>query len=258
MSSPSSPPPRSTSPSPSSSPRSQPRPAVSTLRALLNQTLRVTCSDGRVFVGTFVCVDKQLNLILANTDEYSANKPEGRYVTMVMVPWRLVVSVEAHDDPTSVSSFTAFVAMVSPSPPIPSTSSSFPVSSDQTTPSKQSNTPASSGTSSTALVTPPELEQTLSMLSSHRTVLGYLLLSRSTPVRIIRHSGVVFDGEQGRKYASAVSKIVEAVHSGLEHVGIDGGDTDEVRFMRIRTKRHELMISPDERYLLAVLHDPTS
>ena len=53
---------------------------------------------------------------------------------------------------------------------------------------------------------------------------------------------------------------------------------DEVRFMRIRTRRHELMISPgmclserctfclwltrplciDDRYLLAVLHDPSS
>ena len=51
---------------------------------------------------------------------------------------------------------------------------------------------------------------------------------------------------------------------------------DEVRFMRIRTRRHELMISPgayiavlllvltlkphgpDDRYLLAVLHDPAT
>ncbi len=53
---------------------------------------------------------------------------------------------------------------------------------------------------------------------------------------------------------------------------------DEVRFLRIRTKRHEIMISPgalsgilslttfiadaiiilDDKYLLAVLHDPAS
>lgn len=45
-----------------------------------------------------MCVDKQLHIILANTDEYSSSKPEGRYVTMVMVPWRLVVSVSVHDD----------------------------------------------------------------------------------------------------------------------------------------------------------------
>ncbi|TDL21989.1 hypothetical protein BD410DRAFT_789069 [Rickenella mellea] len=131
---------------------------------------------------------------------------------------------------------------------IPSTSSSFPIS-----PLKPSTSTASS-----SIPTPPELEQTLSMLSAHRTVLGYLLLSRTTPVSIIRHSGVVFDGESGRKYAGAIGRIVESVRQGLEEVAANSTDVDEVRFMRIRTKRHELMISPDERYLLVVLHDPTS
>ncbi|KAJ6621763.1 hypothetical protein B0H10DRAFT_2015654 [Mycena sp. CBHHK59/15] len=104
----------------------------------------------------------------------------------------------------------------------------------------------------------PELEQTLSLLSSHRSVLGYMLLSRGHPVSIIRHSGVVFEGEQGKKYASAIGRIVESVQSGLEEVHSDDGEADEARFLRIRTKRHELMISPDERYLLAVLHDPAT
>jgi dynein light chain roadblock-type len=72
---------------------------------------------------------------------------------------------------------------------------------------------------------PPELDATLSLLSSHRSVLGYLLISRGQPVSIIRHSGVVFEGEQGKKYASAVGKIVESVHNGLEEVhGTDIGE----------------------------------
>ncbi|KAH8089900.1 hypothetical protein BXZ70DRAFT_495810 [Cristinia sonorae] len=105
---------------------------------------------------------------------------------------------------------------------------------------------------------PAEFEQTLTLLTSHRSVLGYLLLSRTQPISIIRHSGVVFEGEQGRKYAHAVGRIVESVQTGLEEVASESSDVDEIRFMRIRTKRHEIMISPDERYLLAVLHDPTS
>lgn len=104
--------------------------------------------------------------------------------------------------------------------------------------------------------TSPELEQTLQKLSSHRTVLGVLLLSRASPPSIIRHSGVVFDGEQGRKYAKAVGRIVDACKAGLDD--IDGETQDDMKFMRIRTKRHELMISPDERYLLVVLHDPAA
>ena len=88
--------------------------------------------------------------------------------------------------------------------------------------SQDANINTSGTSSSSSLTTPPELEQTLQMLSSHRTVLGYLLLSRSTPIRIIRYSGVVFDGEQGRRYARAIGKIVEAVRSGLEEISGDG------------------------------------
>jgi hypothetical protein len=76
----------------------------------------------------------------------------------------------------------------------------------------------------------PELEQTLSLLSGHKSVLGYLLITRSSsrsskdkdaapaPVSIIRQSGVIFDGEQGRKYAGAIAKMVESVQKGLEEV----------------------------------------
>ena len=72
-------------------------------------------------------------------------------------------------------------------------------------------------TTPASIPTPPELEQTLATLSAHRTVLGYLLLARSSqPLRIIRHSGVVFDGENGRKYARSIAKIVDAVRVGLD------------------------------------------
>ncbi|GBE89291.1 hypothetical protein SCP_1502990 [Sparassis crispa] len=119
--------------------------------------------------------------------------------------------------------------------------------------------PTTSATvASAASITTPELEQTLTMLTSHRSVLGYMLLSRSHPVTMIRHSGVVFEGEQGKRYASAISRIVESVHSGLAEVTEGQSEPDDMRFMRIRTKRHEIMISPGDRYLLAVLHDPTS
>ena len=86
------------------------------------------------------------------------------------------------------------------------------------------------GTSTTPNVPamPPALETTLSLLSSHRSVLGYMLLSRGHPVSIIRHSGVIFEGEQGRKYAGAIGKIVESVQSGLEEVHADGDAVSDV------------------------------
>ncbi len=77
----------------------------------------------------------------------------------------------------------------------------------------------------TRVAASPELEQTLVSLTSHRSVLEYMLLSRGQPVTMIRHSGVIFEGEKGKKYASAISCIVESVQAGLEDVS---GDTSDV------------------------------
>ncbi|KAI0328007.1 hypothetical protein GY45DRAFT_1255935 [Cubamyces sp. BRFM 1775] len=83
------------------SPRTtQPTANVERLRAMLKQTLRISVTDGRIFVGTFAGTDKQLNVLLINTDEYrvgpdaGTDDADGRYVGQVMIPWRLVVRVE--------------------------------------------------------------------------------------------------------------------------------------------------------------------
>ena len=69
-----------------------------------------------------------------------------------------------------------------------------------------------------------ELEQTLTTLTSNRAVLGYVLLSRGQPATIIRHSGVIFDGEQGKKYAGVISRAVEGVQAGLDELSDSPGD----------------------------------
>ncbi|KAF8960969.1 hypothetical protein BDZ97DRAFT_1601190, partial [Flammula alnicola] len=68
------------------------------LHGLLRQLLRITVTDGRVFLGTFAGTDKPLNIILINAEEYRVGPgqdPDGRYVGQVMLPWKVVVKVEA-------------------------------------------------------------------------------------------------------------------------------------------------------------------
>ena len=66
--------------------------------------MRVGIADGRVFVGVFACIDKGKNIVLVNTEEFRiGSQPgslgaRGRYVGMVMVPWKYVVTVEAEND----------------------------------------------------------------------------------------------------------------------------------------------------------------
>jgi small nuclear ribonucleoprotein (snRNP)-like protein len=63
-----------------------------TLTYWLGRFLRVTLSDGRVFVGQYVAVDVQKNILLRNTEEI---EPLGsRTVGMASVPLESIIKVE--------------------------------------------------------------------------------------------------------------------------------------------------------------------
>lgn len=70
------------------------------LGTLLRSVLRITITDGRIFIGTFAGTDQPLNVLLVNAEEYRVGLNEcadGRYVGQVLIPWKFVVSVEAQD-----------------------------------------------------------------------------------------------------------------------------------------------------------------
>ncbi|KAG6901409.1 hypothetical protein C0995_012299 [Termitomyces sp. Mi166 len=82
---------------PSQSEIPQSHSALIRLKAFLRRLLRVTVSDGRIFLGTFAGTDQSLNLLLVNSEEFrleAEENPNGRYVGQVVIPWRLVVKVE--------------------------------------------------------------------------------------------------------------------------------------------------------------------
>jgi len=100
-----------------------------------------------------------------------------------------------------------------------------------------------------------EVETTLGRLTANPAVRGVLVLDRPRGF-IIRSAGPIFetgDGETARRYAARIHRLL-----GTSSEEIDGliEDGDDLRFMRLRTRRHELMISPDERYILVVVQDP--
>ncbi|SRR6266446_3442559 len=70
--------------------------AIQNLKSILRGTLRVVIIDNRAFVGTFVGMDKSLNILLLNTEEFRLDADEntaGRYVGQVMIPWRIIQSI---------------------------------------------------------------------------------------------------------------------------------------------------------------------
>ncbi|KZP30380.1 hypothetical protein FIBSPDRAFT_694546, partial [Athelia psychrophila] len=73
-------------------------PSVSRLKSLLRENLRITTSDGRIFVGQFAGTDRPLNVILINTEEFRVGPGEsrnGRFVGQIVTPWKCIVKIEA-------------------------------------------------------------------------------------------------------------------------------------------------------------------
>jgi N-alpha-acetyltransferase 38, NatC auxiliary subunit len=70
--------------------------AIQNLKSILRTTLRIITDDDRAFVGTFVGTDKDLNILLVNTEEFrlgASEGPAGRFVGQVMIPWRLIQNI---------------------------------------------------------------------------------------------------------------------------------------------------------------------
>ncbi|QYS97128.1 Sm domain-containing protein [Trichoderma simmonsii] len=84
------------------------------ISSLLNQSLRVYTTDGRMFRGTFKCTDPDRNIVLGNTHEYRQPSEEersaaaanasgsstildmtSRYLGLIVVPGHHIVKMEA-------------------------------------------------------------------------------------------------------------------------------------------------------------------
>lgn len=79
-------------------------PGAVQLRAWLNKSLRIKMSDGRVLIGTFLCTDREANVILGSCSEYlpeeeeTGSKEEPRMLGLVMVPGKHIVTVAVYQN----------------------------------------------------------------------------------------------------------------------------------------------------------------
>jgi dynein light chain roadblock-type len=116
----------------------------------------------------------------------------------------------------------------------------------------------------------------LARLSSRPGVRSTLILSRDTGA-IVRSTGLITaediseEGEatpngvggtdtegtnKGTRNADAVARLVwNFVKNARETTEELNGESDEVKLLRLRTRKNELVIVPDAKFLLVVVHD---
>ncbi|MBW0487222.1 hypothetical protein O181_026937 [Austropuccinia psidii MF-1] len=134
--------------------------------------------------------------------------------------------------------------------------------------SHPSSAPNSSATSATlpasstrsnpthgSIPAPPDIESKIQRMSEHKNVRGVIIMNEDGVV--IRSAGGILQGSDGlvvlRRYASEARKMVEAVGNSVSGMELD----DQLRFLRIRTRQHELLITPTSKFTLVVIQDPT-
>lgn len=65
---------------------------------MLNRQLRVKVLDGRVIIGTFVCVDRDCNMILSGCREFTPDSFEDselpRHLPLAMIPGKYAKTIE--------------------------------------------------------------------------------------------------------------------------------------------------------------------
>ena len=92
-----------------------------------------------------------------------------------------------------------------------------------------------------------EIEETIKRIQSHKGVKGVLIMnSDGIPIRSNLST------EDTEVYAALISQLSIKATSIVRTLD----DSDELSFLRIRSKKHEIMVAPDKDYVLVVIQNP--
>jgi len=95
-----------------------------------------------------------------------------------------------------------------------------------------------------------EVEETLDRIKGHRGVEAVILVnSDGVPIRPSKG----MDDELTHKYAANLSQLAAKARSAIRDID----PQNDLTFLRIRSKKHEIMVAPDKDFLLIVIQDPT-
>jgi dynein light chain roadblock-type len=93
-----------------------------------------------------------------------------------------------------------------------------------------------------------EVEETLKRVQSHKGVEGVIIMT-ADGVSIKS----TLNPEDTEAYTALVSQLAIKA-SGVVRI-LD--ESDELAFLRVRSKKHEIMIAPDKDFVLIVIQNPT-
>ncbi len=93
-----------------------------------------------------------------------------------------------------------------------------------------------------------DVEETLKRIQSNKGVIGVVIMdSDGRPIRS------TLDQETTVQYAGLLQQLADKAKNVVREMD----PANDMTFLRLRSKKHEIMIAPDKEYLLAVVSNPT-
>ncbi|KAJ1974584.1 hypothetical protein H4R35_003540 [Dimargaris xerosporica] len=92
-----------------------------------------------------------------------------------------------------------------------------------------------------------EVEETIQRLVAKKGVKGVIVVTNEGA--IIKST---IEEELSAKYAKLMARLVDTTRDTVHQLD----SQNDLAFLRVRTKKHEIMLSPDPNYLLIVVQNP--
>lgn len=94
-----------------------------------------------------------------------------------------------------------------------------------------------------------DVEETIKRISSHKGVIGIIVVNQEgIPIR------TTLDNATTVQYAGLIHQLTAKARSTVRDID----PQNDLTFLRIRSKKHEIMIAPDKEYMLIVVQNPSS
>uniref|UniRef100_A0A4W5QI46 Dynein light chain roadblock-type 2 n=1 Tax=Hucho hucho TaxID=62062 RepID=A0A4W5QI46_9TELE len=93
-----------------------------------------------------------------------------------------------------------------------------------------------------------EVEETLKRIQTHKGVIGTIVVNaEGIPIR------TTLDNSTTVQYAGLLHQLTMKARSTVRDID----PQNDLTFLRIRSKKHEIMVAPDKEYLLIVIQNPS-
>ena len=91
-----------------------------------------------------------------------------------------------------------------------------------------------------------EVEETLKRLVAHKGVIGTIIVNADgIPIKS------TLDSHTTTQYSGLMNQLVDQAKTMFKEID----SSNDLTFMRLRTKKHEIMVAPDRDYLLIVIQN---